>query len=170
MQEPLTLYKLMILYILDSVSQPLKKTMVTDCIIDQGYTDYMTVQTAIGELRDTGFLKEYREGKSTWLASTPDGERTLSLFLGSLSDGVRKDLRDYLTGHNQEIRESRSILANYQRTPNGEFEATLIARDRGNKLMELKITVPDEETANHVCTNWQEKNADLYAYLVKELF
>ena len=170
MQEPLTLYKLMILYILDSVSQPLKKTMITNCIIEQDYTDYMTVQTAIGELRETGFLDEYTEGQSTWLSSTPEGSRTLALFLGSLSEGVREDLKNYLTSHNQEIRESRSILASYMRTANGEFEATLVARDRGNKLMELKITVPDEETADCVCKNWQTKNADLYAYLVKELF
>ena len=36
--------------------------------------------------------------------------------------------------------------------------------------MELKILVPDEKTATAVCEQWQKKNEDIYALIMKELF
>ena len=80
MQEPLTLYKLMILYILDSVNGPVKKTLTSECIIEQNYTDYMTAQTAIAELTEGNFIRSYTEGDCTWLVIEPDGSKTLYLF------------------------------------------------------------------------------------------
>ena len=170
MQEPLTLYKLMILYTIDAASAPLKKSLVTDCIIDQDYTDYMTVQTAIGELKDGGFLTSFEEGGAQWLSLTPDGSKTLSLFLGNLNEAVRTDCLTYLRNHNLQLRDASSVSASYQRSTNGEFETLLSAKDRGTILAEIRMTVPDEEIAKSICENWKDKNAQIYAYLTEQLF
>ena len=170
MQEPLTLYKLMILYILDNSAGPVKKTLTCECIIEQNYTDYLTVQTAIGELSESGFIKSFTEGDATWLSIEPDGAKALSLFLGNLKEEIRKDLIQYLKDKNQEIRNDSSVLSTYKRSMNGEFEAHLIAKDRGNTLMELTMNVPDEETASGICKNWKEKSAEIYSFLTEKLF
>ena len=170
MQEPLTLYKLMILYTIDAAAAPLKKSLVTDCIIDQDYTDYMTVQTAIGELLDSGFISSFNEDNTMLLTLTEDGSKALSLFMGNLSEGIRKDLKDYLTAHKQELSHARDLSSNYKRSANGEFEVSLCARDRGNELLHITLNVPSEEIAANVCSNWAKESAEIYDYLTKKLF
>lgn len=170
MQEPLTLYKLMILYILDSVNGPVKKTLACECIIEQNYTDYMTAQTAIAELTEGKFIRSFTEGDSTWLEIEPDGSKTLSLFLGSLNEEIRKDLTNYLKEKNQDMRNDSSVISNYKRSTNGEFEVRLIVKDRGNILADLTMIVPDEQIASNVCANWKKRNAEIYSYLTEKLF
>ena len=170
MQEPLTLYKLMILYILDVAKDPVKKTLVGNCIIDQNYTDYLTVQTAIGELTEGNFISAETNKNATFLSLTSEGRNALNLFLGNLNEEIRSDLVNYLKEHRMEINTSSSILSNYRRSLSGEYEATLIAKDRGRELVEIKLTVPTEEMALGICNNWQKDNAEVYRYLTEKLF
>ena len=49
-QEPLTLYKLIVLYMLDQVDFPLTGAQVSDFILTKEYTSFLTLQQAISEL------------------------------------------------------------------------------------------------------------------------
>ena len=49
-QEPLTLYKLIVLYLLNKVSFPLTMAQVSDLILEKEYTSYLTLQQVINEL------------------------------------------------------------------------------------------------------------------------
>ena len=48
--DTLTLYKLIILYILDKVDFPLTNAQVSDFILEKEYTNYFNIQQAISEL------------------------------------------------------------------------------------------------------------------------
>lgn len=170
MQEPLTLYKLMILYLISSAKNPLSKTQVSDCLIELNLTDYLTVQTAIGELLESGFLSSFTEDNTVLLSLTDDGNRALSLFMGSLSEGIREDLNNYLLSHKQELNHARDLSSNYKRSSNGEYEVNLTAKDRGNDLLHITINVPSEEIAANVCNNWAKESAEIYEELTKKLF
>ena len=52
----------------------------------------------------------------------------------------------------------------------GEYEAHLIAKDKGIRLVDITLSVPMEETAISICDKWQEKNQEIYQYLVSQLF
>ena len=47
--ESITIYKLIILYTLSRVDSPLPQGIISDYIINQGYTNYFNVQDAFGE-------------------------------------------------------------------------------------------------------------------------
>ena len=49
-QDPLTLYKLIVLYMLDRVTFPLTKAQVGDFILEREYTNFLTLQQEIAEL------------------------------------------------------------------------------------------------------------------------
>ena len=53
-QEPLTLYKLIVLYLLNKVSFPLTMAQVSDLILEKEYTSYLTLQQVINELAQAG--------------------------------------------------------------------------------------------------------------------
>ena len=53
MSEPLTLYKLIILYMLQKVDFPLTNAQISGFVLDKGYTTYFHLQQAISELIDS---------------------------------------------------------------------------------------------------------------------
>ena len=56
MAETFTLYKLIVLYMLDRVDFPLTTSQISEFILDKGYTTYFRLQSALAELTDSGLL------------------------------------------------------------------------------------------------------------------
>ena len=51
MSEAFTLYKLIVLYMLEKVDFPLTNGQISEFILEKGYTSYFTLQQAISETR-----------------------------------------------------------------------------------------------------------------------
>ena len=170
MSDPLTLYKLIILYMLNRVDFPLTKAQIGDFILEREYTNFLTLQQAIGELIDAGFVTAKSIRNRTHLILTEDGKQTLSFFGNQISDSIKKDIDGYFRDHELEMRNEVSILADYYKSTSGEYEAHLIAKDKEINLIDLTMSVPLEETAISICDNWQKKNQEIYQYLIEQLF
>ena len=157
MSDPLTLYKLIILYMLNRVDFPLTKAQIGDFILEREYTNFLTLQQAIGELIDAGFVTAKSIRNRTHLILTEDGKQTLSFFGNQISDSIKKDIDEYFRNHELEMRNEVSILADYYKSTSGEYEAHLIAKDKGINLIDLTMSVPLEENAISICYKWQKK-------------
>lgn len=83
-QEPLTLYKLIVLYMLDQVDFPLTGAQVSDFILTKEYTSFLTLQQAISELNEAGLIATRSIGNRTNLLITGEG-KILSPFLKTAS-------------------------------------------------------------------------------------
>ncbi len=57
MSETQTLYKLIILYMLNRVTFPLSNAQLSEFILEKEYTDYFTLQQAIFELNDSNLIR-----------------------------------------------------------------------------------------------------------------
>ena len=169
-QEPMTLYKLIILYMLDRATQPLTKAQIDDFILEEEYTNYLTLQQAIAELCEIQLISTETFHNRTQLMLTEEGKSTIALFHKQISDAIKQEVSDYLREHAIELRNEVSVTGQYQRVSSKSYETVLRATERGELLMELKILVPDEKTATAVCEQWQKKNEDIYALVMKELF
>lgn len=170
LQEPLTLYKLIILYLLGKASIPLSKKRVCDFILDKGYTNYIMLNQAIGELIDAGMAVSQLINERPHLTLTAEGAQTLSFFQSNISDITKAEINAYLKENKLELISEISVTANYDKAPTGEFEAHLTARERGIPLVRITLSVPEEETAASICKNWREKNEEVYQLLVEKLF
>ena len=56
-ESSFTLYKLIILYMLQKVNFPLTNAQISDFILDRGYTNYFHLQQAISEMLDTHLIE-----------------------------------------------------------------------------------------------------------------
>ena len=169
-QEVLTLYKLIVLYMLNRVSFPLTKAQVYDFILGKEYTDFLTLQQAISELEDAGLLSAKSMGNRTNLLITAEGKQTLTYFGSRVSGAIKEDIDGYLREHELELRNETSVQATYYKSTSGEYEAELTAKDKGVPLVTLRLSVPVEEMAAAICDNWQKKSLEIYQYLTQELF
>ena len=79
MTEPsLTLYKLMILYMLDRVDFPLSGSQLGEFVISRGYTGYFHFQQALNELEEDSFISGEPLRNSTNYSLTETGKEALT--------------------------------------------------------------------------------------------
>ncbi len=169
-QDLLFLYKLIVLYMLNRVTFPMTTAQVSDFILEKDYTDFLTLQQIINELTDAGLISSQTIRNRTHLTITEEGRETLRFFQKRISDAIRQEIDTYFRENEYTLRNEVSILGDYYKSSSGEYEAHLIAKDRGICLLNITLSVPDEETAASICDNWQKKNQEIYKYLVGELF
>lgn len=169
-QDPHSLYKLIILYMLGRVNFSLTKAQIGDFILENGYTNFLTLQQMIAELIDADMVSSEKIRNRTHLSLTEDGKQTLQYFENRISDVIKEQVNQYLKDNEMELRNEVSIMSDYYKATSGEYEAHLVALEKGVPLIDLKLSVPFEEAAISICDNWQEKNQEIYQYLVKKLF
>lgn len=155
---------------LGRVDFPLTKAQIGDFILEKQYTNFLTLQQAIGELIDADMVVAQSIRNRTHLSITREGQETLHFFSGDISDAIKSDIDTYLNENEIELRNEVSILSDYYKSTSGEYEAHLVAKDKEIHLVDITISVPIEETAITICDNWQKKNQDIYQYLINQLF
>lgn len=170
LQDPLTLYKLIVLYMLNRVTFPLTKAQVSDFILEREYTNFLTLQQAIGELTDAGMISPQVMGNRTNLVITDEGIQTLHYFDKRIGDSIKQDIDTYFKENELALRNEVSVQGSYYKSTSGEFEARLTAKDRDITLVDITLSVPTEELAASICDKWQGKNEIIYQYLIQELF
>ena len=162
--EPLTLYKLIILYMLDHVDFPLTSAQVSDFLLEKEYTNFLTLQQAISELTDASLITTHSIGNRTHLMNT------LSFFEDNIGETIKKEILNYLGLNEAALRNEVSVTGEYYKSTSGEYEARLAAREKNVKLIEITLSVPTRESAAAICDNWQRKNQEIYQFLVGQLF
>lgn len=169
-QQSFTLYKLIILYMLDRVGFPLTQTQISTFILDKGYTNYITLQQAIAELTENDLITREQTANRTLLKITSDGRDTIRYFENRISDAIKDDIYQFYKENRMELKNEVSIQSDYYKSVTGEYEATLSAHDKNIELVSLKISVPTQSMAEDVCANWQKRNQEIYKKLTELLF
>ena len=169
-QDPLTLYKLIVLYMLNRVTFPLTKSQISDFILGKGYTNFLTLQQVFSELIDTHLVDAQSIRNRTHLVITAEGQETLGFFENRISPAIKEDIHAFFKEKEYTLRNEVSILSDYYKSTTGEYEAHLVAKDKGIPLVEITLSVPTEDTAAAICDNWQVKNQEVYQKLVEQLF
>ena len=91
-----TLYKLMVLYMLDKVNFPLSNSQIADFMLDRQYTNYFTLQEVLSSLASDGFVQILTYRSSTQYKLTKEGIDTISFFYNKISQAIRDDIDKYL--------------------------------------------------------------------------
>ncbi|MCR5556984.1 MAG: DUF4364 family protein [Butyrivibrio sp.] len=165
----LTLYKMIVLYMLKRCDVPLSKSQIYDFILEKEYTTFLTLQEVFSELALSELVKEKTVANRTYLEITPEGAETLNFFGNRINPAIKVEIDDFLRNNSMRLRNEASILADYQKTGDNEYTARLIAKENGQSLVDISLNVPTEEIAQNICDKWQEQNADIYQYLIEKL-
>ena len=169
MAETQTLYKLIILYMLDKVNFPLSNAQLSEFILEKEYTDYFTIQQAISELVETNLIQVETMRNVSLYRMTEDGQNTLTYFGKKISSAIREDIDTFLAEHKYELRNETSTPADYYKTTSGEYAARCRVLEKDSVLIDLTLTVPIEEQAAAICSHWRDKSQEIYASIIKAL-
>lgn len=169
--DQLTLYnKLLVLYMLNRVSFPLTQAQIYDFLLERNYVNFMNLQRAITELVDTGFVTAQSRHNRTYLTITAEGQETLSFFKNRIDTSFKQEIDEFFNLNEFKLRNETSVFADYNKVFSGEYEVHLTAKEKDVTVVAVTLSVPNEDTAEIVCSNWQKKNQDIYQYLTGQLF
>lgn len=169
MTEPLTLTKLIILYMLDKAGTPMLKTQVFGFILDKDYTNYFTLMQACGELCDAGFIETRIIMNGPHLAILSDGENTLKSFSDRISQGIKDDVAAFFKENRLEIKSNLNVNTNYYKSSMHEYVAELSLKEEDSELLMIKISMPTEDSVRAMCENFEEQSNELYNLIVDKL-
>lgn len=170
-QELFTLYKLIVLYMLDKVRFKMTYSQLCSFILEREYTSFITLQQILSDLKDTELIEiDENHTNRTYLSITAEGQKTLSYFKGRIGKAIIADIDSFLAENNLELKSEASVTADYLRTAGGAYTVSLSVRERDEVLASVTLSVPTEQLAENVCENWYRKNQQIYKYLVGELF
>lgn len=145
-QDPLTLYKLIILYMLDKAQFKLTYSQISNFILEKEYTNFMTLQQVIADLQDTELIKTETSLNRTFFFITEDGRNTLSYFKHRISNAIINDIHTFFSEKHFELKNEASISARYFKIPLGKYQVELIAQEKmlnwriSNSLFPQKIS------------------------------
>lgn len=169
LSEPMTLYKLMNLYMLKQVNFPLTNAQLSSFFLDREYTSYFTLQQALNELLDAGLIRMETLHNSTRYEITREGEETLEFFGKKISPAIVKDMDEYLKKNRFRMRNEVGLVSDFYKSTNQDYTVHCEVREGKNVLVGINISVPDKEQAEIMCSHWKERSQEIYAYIMKTL-
>lgn len=164
-----TLYKLMILYMLNKVNFPLSNTQITNFFLEKQYTSYFVIQEVIHSLLTDSFISEIPHRNNTQYVLTDEAMETITFFSNKLSIDVKEDINSYLKEHHYELKKEIGTISDYHRTTDGDYIVHCMVKEGNTNLIELNVSVPLEEQADIMCANWKNSSADIYEFIMKHL-
>lgn len=169
MADTLTLYKLIILKMLDQVDSPLTNSQISEFILEKEYTNYFTLQQVLSEMTETGLVTISSRPGSSLYHITESGKETLSYFGSKISPAILNDISTYLYEKKVEIRDSLATTADYYPGSMGDYLVRCQVREQNSTLIDLTLSVPSEKEAISVCHHWKERSQKIYSYIMKNL-
>ncbi|MDO5416121.1 MAG: DUF4364 family protein [Lachnospiraceae bacterium] len=169
LSEPITLYKLMNLYMLKQVNFPLTNAQLTNFFLEHDYTTYFTLQQALNELLDTELIRKESHHNSTQYEITDEGINTLSFFVNKIPPAITEDIDRYLKENKFRLRNEVGTIADFYKSTNQDYVVHCEVREDKVPLIELNLSVPDKDQAEYMCSNWRKRSQEIYAFAMKAL-
>lgn len=169
MADTLTLYKLIILKMLEQAGCALSYSRISEFILGKGYTNYFSLQQALSQMAQTGHVTALNQSTCTLYRITEDGRNTLNYLGGKIAGAICQDIDAYLKENKLEIQGELSTTADYYAASGGDYMVRCQVKEQASVLIDLTLSVPSKGQADSVCTNWKGKSQEIYAYVMKEL-
>ena len=167
--ESLKLYKLIILHFLSKTKQPMPNAIISDFILDKGYTDYFSIQQTLANLTEDKMIETEQTHSASYYMITPSGMETLGFFGNQLPDDTKSQIDNYLNDNKVNIVQNTTIHTDFTQIKTGGCLAKVSIVERGSIIMELALNLPTEDEAIQACQRFKERNEAIYAYLLKTL-
>lgn len=167
--QELSLIKLIILYMLNILNMPLTNSKISEFILNNGYTNYFSLQEYLNQMTDSDLLKTSSVSHTTLYDITESGKTTLEFFENRIPDSTKEEIVKYLKDNRFEIKSTIEITADYMPGSNGDFLVHCLAKEQKEIILELKLTVYDKNSAIKVCENFKSNNHEIYKNLIIDL-
>ena len=148
MAEAFTLYKLIILYMLDKVDFPL--IQLPDFVNLSWTKDIPIISNSSRlflNLRNGGLILKESTHNRTLFHLTEDGKGTIHLFRDKISKPIQDDIDHFLQTKQYDLKNEVSVKADYMKNAGEEYSVRCQVFENHEPLIDLTLSVPTEKEA-----------------------
>lgn len=167
--EPLTLYKLMTLYMLNKVNFPLTKNQLLDFFLTKDYTNYFTYLQVLNELEESKLINIETVRQNSYYKINVDGAETIELFVKKIPVSIIDDMDIFLVENKYELRNEVSTISDYYKSTNQDYIVNCRIIEGSSTLIDMNLSVPSEDVAEMMCNNWRASSQEIYSNVMKTL-
>ena len=169
--EAETLYKLIIMHMLNKVEFPLTNSQISQFFLENEYTNYFTVQKSLSELIEDGFVFLNVNRNTSYYHLTSEGRESLKFFENKIPNPIVDDVDMFLMNNKYELRNEVGTVSDYYRASNGDYVVHCQVKEGDSTLIEVNVATPDKETASKMCATWEDKDCsqEIYQYEIDKL-
>ncbi|MGL4874610.1 MAG: DUF4364 family protein [Clostridium sp.] len=162
--------KLLVLYILKLLKQPITNTQLTEIVLENSFINYFTLQQYISELSEATFIQYIEVSDKKLISLTEKGDNVLSFFRDRISPSQLSSIDEYIKNHIDLIKKELTIHSDYTLAKNNNFLVHIKALEDDLPLIDLKLSVPTKKQATYICGKWQENPSEIYNQIITLLF
>jgi len=162
--------KLLVLYLIDKMDLPMARTQITDCILQAEFMDYYTLQQALADMTEGGYLDATSDNNTTRYTITDDGLQTLEYFTKHIPPSARNRINQYVKENRKDIQRAFENTATFFPNEAGdEFLVKCGVYEESRVLMELSISVDTRDQARIIQNNWKTNAKTMYGEIISTL-
>ena len=150
--------KLLVLYIMARVAQPVTFPQLLELALCDAGVDYFSLTQAVDHMVATGQLAKEGERYSI----TEKGKRNSEICQSSLPYSVRMHCDENLVKANDALRREAQVQSFVQDREDGTCTLTLHFSDSASPLLNLSLLVPDRAMALSMAEHFQADPASIY--------
>ena len=170
-QGETSINKLIILFVFDKMEVPISENTVLDmCCSSNNWLAYMDSQPILRQLLDCGWIYDIggNNGEPLYTITT-DGRICLANFFINIPASIREEISLFVKNNRAKYRRKQECVADYYMNKDGTYTVYLKIIEPAQPIMELKLVVPNRQTAKDIYKKWGEKAVDVYRTLYENL-
>lgn len=168
MKDISMIYKLMILYLINSVNFPLSNSQLANFFTGYNYIDYVQFQLLIDDLTSSEMIKAKQSINSVLYTITDMGKQALSYMQGDISAESISDMDEFVENNKLKLMNESSSIANMVASKDG-YDVCLELVEKQMPVLTINVFIKDEEMARTLCENWKSKSSKVFDYILNEL-
>lgn len=158
--------KLLVLYILAQVCQPIDLATLTDLVLCDEGVDYFQFSEGLADLTRTGHVRQEHD----LISITPKGRANGATCESELAYSVRLLCDKNVAELNIRLRRENMVRAELTPRPGTEgYTVKLILDDDGGNMMSLEMLAPDRAQAELLRRNFKEHAEKVYNAVLSAL-
>ena len=160
--EAIAQNKLLILYLLRSISMPLSEIQILRIVTENGWISYFDLKECMFELIENKLVEERETPSGAFYAISELGRSTLFYFEKELLSSLRKSIDAYCEANRDELRLETELSADYIRIDEGEYKVMLKVLENQIPVFELNLITYSKDSAEAFIHKWKDVAPKLY--------
>lgn len=159
--------KLIILYIIKNIPDPLNNSQLSELILQKGYMNYFALQQYLIELNEGELIKS--DDINMQFQLLQKGEEMLDLFKGKIPERIIQELDNEFNKIEKFMVKEAEVIGDYYQKENNQYVVNLKLVENNETLFSLYIDVATEDQGKKITSIWKENTQSIYQNILELL-
>lgn len=161
--------KVLILYILNKLSDGIKKDNLYKIVSSANGINYFYFQELLSDLIETKLVGSFNKYEDTFIKITSDGQNSLSLTKSLLPGILKLKADNIFKDELSSIAEESSIVTEYIPQDENNYTVKCKIVEKNETLFELSTFAGSRDRAKQISDNWKDNANTIYPKIINLL-